>query len=59
MPSPSDGARCLKVGEVHEKPDLSKAFHERRSASLGENLGILSSPRKKIEFGIGGDAISL
>jgi len=39
------------------KPDLSQAFHERRTREFGGESEKPSFPRK-IEFGIGGDAIS-
>jgi len=42
---------------VHEKPDLSQAFHERRTREFGGESEKPSFPRK-IEFGIDGDAIS-
>ena len=44
---------------VHEKPDLLKAFHEHRTRDFGgESEGLGPFPQKKIEFGIGGNAIS-
>ena len=46
--------------ELHEKPDLSEPFYERRTREFGEESG--GPPfywNKKIEFGIGGDAISI
>ena len=56
----SDGARCLKVGgRVHEKPNLPEAFHERRTREFGgDPVRRPSLPPRKIEFEIGGDAIS-
>jgi len=56
----SGGARCLKV-VVHEKLDLPEAFHERRMHEFGGEYGRRRGPffpQKKIEFVIGGDAIS-
>ena len=52
-----DGAMYLKVG-VRVKPDLLEAFHERRTHEFSGNPGALHSPRKKIEFVIGRDAVS-
>ena len=54
----SDVARCLKVGLVHgvqEKPTYRRPFTSAVRASLA---GSPAPSPEKIEFGIGGDAIS-
>ena len=43
---------------VDEKLDLPEAFHEHRTREFAGGSGGTPFPRKKIEFGIGGDAIS-
>jgi len=52
----SDGARCLKVG-VHENWTYRRPFTNAICASLAGSLGA-SLPPEKVQFWIGGDAIS-
>ena len=52
----SDGARCLKVRELHENRTYQRNFTSDVRASLAGSPGP-HFPQKKIEFGIGGDAI--
>jgi len=48
----------VKKWVVHEKVDLSEEFHEHRMREFGGESGG-PFPQKKIEFGVGGDAIFL
>ena len=50
----SDVARGLKMGSLHEKPDLPETFHERHTREFGGECGGLPSlAPEKIEFGFG------